>query len=232
MTTFYKKDTTQGVNQLSEEESKHCSQVLRHKIGDEIIVFDGKGGKHRSKLTLVSKKVCEFEIIESTVSTRKSFYIHLAIAPTKNTDRLEWMIEKICEIGVDEVTFIETNHSERRKLRIDRLEKKAISAMKQSGNQWLLQINELTGIREFIQASETDQHFIAHVSTQHPYLYTVAQPNKSSTVLIGPEGDFSEDEMKYAIENGFKPVSLGQNTLRTETAGLIACSMINFLNNA
>lgn len=231
MNIFYKKELTEGVNNLSEEESRHCSQVLRHPKGDEILIFDGIGGKHRAMLTQVSKKMCAFEIQSSEIVPKKRFKIHLAIAPTKNIDRMEWLTEKLSEIGVDEITFIQTKHSERKKLRVDRLEKKAISAMKQSGNPFLLQINNLTSFNDFVSGCESDLKLIAHVDESHTYLKNMLKAKRSVTILIGPEGDFSKEEVAFAKEMGFQPVSLGQNTLRTETAGFVACCMVNIENS-
>ena len=230
MTVFYKKQLIDGVNSLSEDESKHCAQVLRYQKGDEILIFDGKGGKHQAVLTLVSKKVCEFEIQSSEVVTEKSFYTHLAVAPTKNADRMEWLTEKLTEIGVDEITFIQTKHSERKKLRLDRLEKKAVSAMKQSGNPFLPKINSLVNFNDLTSACTSELKLIAHVEGSHSYLKDTLKPERSVTILIGPEGDFSVEEVALAKEKGFQPVSLGQNTLRTETAGFVACCMVNTVN--
>lgn len=230
MTIFYHNTLKEGENELSEEESKHCSQVLRHKAGDAIMVFDGNGGQHGSVLTQVGKKKCIFEITESNYAPNKSFKIHLGLAPTKNADRMEWMIEKLSEIGVDEVSFIQAQHSERKKLRLDRLQKKAISAMKQSGNPFLLKINELIPFQQFIKESTSDLKLIAHVDDSHQYLSEAALQQKSIIILIGPEGDFSNDEISKAKDAGFQTVSLGQNTLRTETAGFVACCMINTIN--
>ena len=230
MTVFYKKDLSEGVNTLPEDESKHCTQVLRHQKGDEILIFDGKGGKHRSVLTLVGKKSCEFEILASDIIPQKAFRIHLAIAPTKNMDRMEWLVEKLSEIGVDEITFIQTKHSERKKLRLDRLEKKAISAMKQSGNPFLMVLNDLTPYEHFLKTINSDMKLIAHVDDSHSYITSIIKPTKSICILIGPEGDFGLNEVESAKKAGFQTVSLGKNTLRTETAGFVACCMINSLN--
>ncbi len=230
MTIFYQKTLKEGVNTLPEEESKHCAQVLRHQNGDEILIFDGNGGIHRSILTQVSKKSCVYEITESKYEPKKKFSIHLAIAPTKNADRMEWLIEKLSEIGVDEVSFIQTKHSERKKMRLDRLEKKAVSAMKQSGNPFLLKINELITFDQFLSKDQSSIKLIAHVDDSHTYASDSIQANESVTILIGPEGDFSLEEVTKAKEAEFKAVSLGQNTLRTETAGFVACCYINNAN--
>ncbi len=230
MSVFYQKNLTEGKNTLSEEESKHCALVLRHKEGDEIKVFDGIGGKHDAVLTYVSKKSCEFEIIRSVKTSLKKFSIHLGIAPTKNADRMEWMVEKLSELGVDEITLLETAHSERRKLRLDRLEKKAISAMKQSGNPFLLKINPLVGLDNFIMTSNADIKLITHVDDKNDYFSDLIKPNKSIAILVGPEGDFSGEEIRIAQMHGFKTASLGQNVLRTETAGISVCCMVNVVN--
>ncbi len=230
MAIFYEKGISEGVRTLSEEESKHCAQVLRHKSGDEILIIDGNGGKHHAILSQVSKKSCSFDIIRSEIEPGKNFNTHLAIAPTKNADRMEWLVEKLGEIGVDELTFIRTQHSERKHLRQDRLEKKAISAMKQSGSSFKLKINEMVDLELFIDQANADKKFIAHVDPSHPYLGNTIDPGKKSCLLIGPEGDFSKKELDIAMKNGFDPVSLGKNTLRTETAGLIACCLVNSIN--
>lgn len=231
MTIFYEKEVINGIRHLSEEESKHCLQVLRHKTGDEILIFDGNGGKHQAVLTQLSKKMCSFDIISSKVQPQKNFSIHLAIAPTKNADRMEWLVEKLSELGVDELTLLQTKHSERKKLRVDRLEKKVVSAMKQSGNPFKLKINELINFHEFLKSSNSDHKLIAHVDSTHRYFGNSIVPNKSIGILIGPEGDFSKEEVSTAIDSDWKPVSLGQNTLRTETAGFVACCAVNFANN-
>lgn len=230
MTIFYEKGISEGLRSLSEDESKHCSQVLRHTVGDEILIFDGVGGQHHAILTHVSKKKCQFDIINSISAKKKPFYIHLAIAPTKSTDRMEWMVEKLSEIGVDEITFIQTHHSERRKLRIDRMEKKVISAMKQSKNPFKLILNELTNFDKVIAENKTEENWIAHVAPQYGHLSEVSFPDKSTLILIGPEGDFSKEELSLAMKNSFIPISLGKNTLRTETAGFVACCLINSTN--
>lgn len=230
MTIFYQEDINKGVHQLTEEDAKHCVQVLRKQVGDEIMVFDGMGGKHKAVLQQVSKKNCQFEITSSTIADRKPFRIHLAIAPTKNTDRMEWMIEKLSELGIDEVTFLESHHSERRKLRMDRLEKKVISAMKQSGNPWKLKLHELTPFSKFIQQDSSQCKIMGYLGDELRHLGQVVQPKQSVTILIGPEGDFSVSEVEEATHNKYIPVSFGKTTLRTETAGLMACCCVNFIN--
>lgn len=230
MTVFYEKSISEGQRHLSEDESKHCAQVLRKKPGDHVQIFDGMGGLYTVALTEVNKRACQFEVVEETHRAQKPFRLHLAIAPTKNIDRMEWMVEKLGELGVDEITFLKTENSERTKLRIDRLERKAVSAMKQSKYPFLTHINDVRSFKELIQSTNDSEKWIAHVDHEHSYLGTVAKPNKTTMILIGPEGDFSPREVQEATEAGFQAVSLGQTTLRTETAGLAACHLINVIN--
>lgn len=232
MTVFYEKEVINGARTLSEEESKHCSQVLRHQTGDEVIIFDGIGGKHRAVLSEVTKKSCSFDILSSQIEPTKDFSIHLAIAPTKNADRMEWLVEKLSELGVNEISLLQTKHSERKKLRIDRLEKKVISAMKQSGNPFKLKINEVVNLHEFLKTNTSDTKLIAHVDPSHPHIGSLLKPSRPVCLLIGPEGDFSQEEVAVAVDAGFQPVSLGNNTLRTETAGFVACCAVNLVNNS
>lgn len=229
MTVFFEPHISTGIRSLSEEESKHCYSVLRHKVGDEIILMDGIGTVMSARLSSVGKKICEFEELERKVADPKSFRIHLGIAPTKNVDRMEWMVEKLGEIGVDEITFLKAANSERSKIRIDRLKRKALSAMKQSKYPFLLQINELTTLNDFLTRSQSDEKWIAHVG-EHPYLADMCKKEQSVTLLIGPEGDFSLNELELAQNQGFRPISLGTTTLRTETAGLMACHFVNVVN--
>ncbi|MEQ8552779.1 MAG: RsmE family RNA methyltransferase [Cyclobacteriaceae bacterium] len=217
---------------LDGDEFKHCIRVLRKKTGDLIGVFDGKGSYFTTKIDAVAKDHCTLEILEKKVVQQKTFHTHLAIAPTKSMDRMEWMTEKLGELGIDEITFIHTHHAERPKIKTDRLEKKAISAMKQSKSGFLLKVNPLTRFIDFIKTnSNLENKYLAAVKPDLPPLKQLASPGTTSLILIGPEGDFSADEITHASNNGFKLVSLGQNTLRTETAGLIACHTLNLVND-
>lgn len=231
MDTFYEKEVKSGCRHLDDVESKHCAQVLRHESGDEVLIMDGQGGLFNARLSEVHKKKCVFEIISETISEPKNFFVHLAIAPTKSMDRIEWMVEKLCEIGVDKITFINTNRSERKKLRMDRLEKKTISALKQSKNPFKTQINEFQPFSNFINESKIDNRFIAHVDSSRPYLGELVKQKTDTLILVGPEGDFKEEEIKLAMDHKYVPVSLGQSTLRTETAGFAACHLINVVNS-
>ncbi|MEM8939916.1 MAG: RsmE family RNA methyltransferase [Bacteroidota bacterium] len=230
MNRFYNENAREGTHVLSEEESRHCSLILRHQEGDKIVILDGKGGIHKSLLTQINKRSCKYEILESNYAEKKDFEVHLVIAPTKNIDRIEWLIEKLEETGIDKITFIETQNSERRKLRLERLEKKAISAMKQSGSPFLIEINNLTNFNSAVSTINDRIKLIANVNMSNTHISQHLKPNENTTILIGPEGDFSDDELRIAKGWGFIPTSLGNNTLRTETAGLMACSFINFIN--
>jgi len=230
MNTYYEKGVSSGIHHLNEEESKHCAQVLRQQVKDKIEIVDGLGTRYKASLTKVYKKKCEFEIISRHTSKPKPFYVHLAIAPTKSMDRVEWMVEKLCEIGVDKITFLATKHSERRKLKIDRLEKKIIGALKQSKNSFKTQINELQPFSNFIKEVKIENRFIAHVNPDHRYLGELTKPETDTLILVGPEGDFTDEELDAAKGENFILVSLGQSTLRTETAGLLACHLVNVIN--
>ncbi|NQZ75550.1 MAG: 16S rRNA (uracil(1498)-N(3))-methyltransferase [Ekhidna sp.] len=230
MSVFYQKNISKGDHFLSEEESKHCVQVLRRQKGDEIVIFDGLGSQFTAQLTEVNKKKCTFDILSEERKSPREYKIHLAIAPTKNMDRMEWMVEKLVEIGVDKITLIQTDHSERRKIRLDRLEKKAISAMKQSKNAFLPELSELTPFNDLMKNVSHQTRLIAHVDQKNTYITTEIQPKTDTIILIGPEGDFSKEEITLALDSGFRPVSLGENTLRTETAGLVACCLLNSYN--
>lgn len=217
---------------LSEEESQHCVKVLRNTSGSEINITDGKGGIYVARITNPHPRHCEFEIKEKQVQPRpRNFRLHIAIAPTKNIERLEWMVEKCTEIGVDEITPLLCRFSERKQLRTDRLEKIVLSAAKQSLTAYLPKLNPLTDYNEFIRNAREETRFIAHCYKEDKReLRMEIQRGKSCLVLIGPEGDFSEQEVCDALSLGFVPVSLGKTRLRTETAGVVACHTAVLLN--
>jgi 16S rRNA (uracil1498-N3)-methyltransferase len=207
---------------LSAEESKHCVRVLRHKNGDIINVIDGKGNFYKTEITDANPQKCGVKIIsKKQITTPKSYHLHIAISPTKNADRIEWMLEKCTELGVDEFSFIICKRTEKTGVKTDRLKKIAESAVKQSIQALLPTINEAQTFRDFIgKQKNTHSKYIAHcLETNKIDLHSVLQNNKS-LILIGPEGDFTEDEIKLAIENQFQPITLGNTRLRTETAGL------------
>ena len=240
MNLFYCKDITpEGFCTLDAEESRHAVRVLRLREGDEINVTDGRGNLYRCRIVTADDRACVIEAAEQEFSTLHSpFSIHLAVAPTKNPSRMEWLVEKAVEIGVGEITLLECDHSERTFLKTDRLEKVAISAMKQSLHTLLPEIHPAVPLKDWLtkplsHSATQPLKFIAHCEADKPRspLATVLQPGKDAVVLIGPEGDFSEEEIARALECGFQPVSLGPSRLRTETAALYAVTAFNLIND-
>ena len=220
---------------LSEEESGHCVRVLRYSVGDEILITDGKGTTYTARITNPHPKHCDFEIISrEKQEPHHHFHMHIAVAPTKNIERLEWAIEKCVEIGVDEITPLLCRFSERKQLRTDRLEKIILSAAKQSLTPYLPVLHDLTPYDEFISRQKEDvstQKFIAHCYKEDKrVLKNEIEQGRDVLVLIGPEGDFSEQEIAEALAIGFIPVSLGESRLRTETAAVVACHTAVLIN--
>ncbi|MBL4863036.1 MAG: 16S rRNA (uracil(1498)-N(3))-methyltransferase [Crocinitomicaceae bacterium] len=206
---------------LSEDESKHIIRVLRMKQGDQIGVLDGNGGSYTCEIVNDNPKKCGLQIIEEIRDPRQNQDIHIAIGPTKQMERLEWFIEKATEIGLTELTLISCTNSERSKIKIDRLMKKAVSAMKQSHRTFLPKINELTNISTFIK--DHPNGLIAHCYDEDRHAMEDVFNAKNCPILIGPEGDFTKEEIEFALLNGYKTITLGKNRLRTETAALYAC---------
>ncbi len=231
MYLFYTPDIEEA-RVLSEEESGHCVRVLRYANGDEILLTDGRGMTYTARITNAHPKHCAFEIIQAEKQVKSHpFHLHLAIAPPKNIERLEWCVEKCTEIGVDEITPLLCRFSERKQLRVDRLEKIILSAAKQSLTPYLPKLNELTPYSEFMSAERGGDTFIAHCyKDEKKLLKDLIVPRHDVTVLIGPEGDFSEQEVALAIAKGYQPVSLGNSRLRTETAGVVACHTAVLMN--
>jgi len=228
---FYQPEIPNGIHHLDPEESRHCAKVLRKKPGDLIQLTDGKGKRYHALLTESKPDKCSFKISSSEQEHPRSFYTHIALAPTKNPDRTEWFVEKAIEIGIDEISFILCDNSERAAIKTDRLEKLAVSAMKQSLRCTLTKINHMVLVSEFVKTAKADSKFIAYVDQSNPdHLLKQVSPKSNYIVLIGPEGDFSKKELDMAIETGYKKVSLGSNRLRTETAGLVACHILNLVN--
>ena len=219
------------VHELPADEASHAVKVLRLTAGDEIMLMDGQGIFYRAVVTVASNHHCMYDIQETLPQERPwQGHIHLAIAPTKLMDRMEWMVEKIVEIGVDEITFLDCQFSERRVVKTQRLEKIAVSAMKQSRKAWKTEIHEMTVFNDFIAADRKGHQYIAHCYEEVERLFLFDQmktlaPTEDVTILIGPEGDFSIDEVRMATEKGFESVHLGSSRLRTETAGMSAVMM-------
>ena len=214
--------------QLSEEESRHCVKVMRHREGDEVYVTDGRGALYTCHIVKADARGCQLAI-DKREERQQRHYLHMAVAPTKNTDRFEWFVEKAVEMGVSRITPIICRHSERTNLRIDRLERLAHAAAKQSLKCILPQIDEPTNITDIIKQTSVNQRYILHCKdAEKPHLFNAATQKGSSTIiLIGPEGDFSDEEIALAVEHSFTAASLGPERLRTETAAMTACHIIN-----
>lgn len=217
---------------LDEDESAHCAKVLRLRAGDAITVIDGCGGMYNAELTICDKRNCAARITELVTDVYKRPYRnHVAIAPTKNIDRLEWFVEKAVEFGIDEITPLLCDHSERKILKLDRLQKIAVSAVKQSGNVIIPIINELTPFSDFVKTATADRRLIAHCEPgQKIFLADNVERGQCVITLIGPEGDFSDQEIQLALNSGYLPTSLGNTRLRTETAGISVCAYLAMKN--
>ncbi len=237
MILFYTNNVKGDIAELSQEEAMHCVKTLRKKVGDVIQFVDGDGNFYTGKVIGLDKKSVSIGI-ENVVTcfNQRNHYLHIAIAPTKNIDRFEWFLEKATEFGIDEITPLHSFHSERKNVREDRLEKVVIAAMKQSLKAYLPKINPLTTFKDFLNLVKNveSQKFIAHcqedLSGAKPHLKDAAKQGQKVTILIGPEGDFSLNEVQSALTHDFQPISLGKERLRTETAGLAACHIVNLLN--
>jgi len=231
MQIFYAPDISSKTYTLNEEESKHCIRVLRLNTGDEITLVDGKGGLFKTRIVNPEVKRCQVEVFESfSEFEKRDYYLHIAIAPTKNIERFEWFLEKATEIGIDEITPLLCEHSERKVINNERLEKVIISAVKQSIKAYVPKLNALTPFKQFIQSQNPENLYIAHCQRKGlNHLKNELHLNRNVTVLIGPEGDFSPDEVSKAIQLAIKEVSLGNSRLRTETAGIVACQIVNLI---
>ena len=239
MHLFYTPDITAETYTLSEEESKHSIRVLRLRIGDKLVLIDGKGGWYNAVIKDDNPKSCMVEIVETKKEYEKrNHYLHIAIAPTKNMNRLEWFAEKATEIGIEEISILNCINNKRTVVKNERINRVAISAIKQSYKSYLPKINDMTDFEKFIDSQNefSGQKFIAHC-------YPRANSNKEKShiknsytkggdviILIGPEGDFSPEEVKLALDKGFEEISFGTARLRTETAALYACSTIDIIN--
>jgi 16S rRNA (uracil1498-N3)-methyltransferase len=233
MHIFYTPDIDSTEYVLSEEESKHCTKVLRLSRGAIISLIDGKGGLYTAEIISENKKTVTVKVIDTLLSYQKrDYYLHIAIAPTKNIDRLEWFLEKATEIGIDEITPVICTRSERRILKEDRLNKVITSAVKQSLQAYHPLLNPYVELSEFLKISHQGTKMIAHCVDDKPRNYINQIPNldRRYTILIGPEGDFTPEEIQVALDSDFKPLTLGNTRLRTETAALAACFEVSYLN--
>lgn len=241
---FFYVPNASSVNELPEEEAQHAVRVLRMEMGDEMMLMDGEGIFYRAIVTEATKKRCLYRIEESLPQERQwQPHLHLAMAPTKNMDRTEWFAEKATEIGFDELTFLRCRWSERTVIKTERVEKILVSAMKQSHKAWKPILNEMVDFKAFLQEikerenrnGKVMQKFICHCYEEEGLGEKVAlkdalKSGEDVLVMVGPEGDFSIDEVKMAEANGFQSVSLGKSRLRTETAALVAVHLMNLIN--
>ncbi len=233
MHLFYTPDIVADSYTLSEEESNHCNKVLRLKSGDKVHLIDGKGGLYTAEIVEATKRAVHLQVVaKRTEFGKRNHHLHIAIAPTKNIDRIEWFLEKATEIGIDEITPIICDRSERKVVKIERLEKVVTSAVKQSLTAYHPKVNEAVTFSQFLKANDADINLIAHCedNAERKAITQLIKAHQKYLILIGPEGDFSTKEIDLALEKGFKPVTLGNTRLRTETAGLAACFEINYLN--
>lgn len=218
---------------LPESDSAHCVRVLRMTEGDDLQVVDGKGNIFHCRLALAHQKHAQVEILScERIEPSWQGAITVAVAPTKNMDRMEWLVEKLVEMGVDRIVPLSCRYSERKEIKTERLLKIAVSAMKQSLKATLPVISEMTPLAAFIAADTSEQKFVAYCAPEIPRrrLVSLYRPGLSATILIGPEGDFSQKEISDTIAAGYQPVTLGDTRLRTETAAMVACSMFHTIN--
>jgi 16S rRNA (uracil1498-N3)-methyltransferase len=233
MHVFYTPDITADRYELNAEESWHCIKVLRLVTGDVVHLIDGRGGLYEAEILNDSRKAVTLGILKTTRGYQKrNHHLHLAVAPTKNIDRLEWFLEKATEIGIDEITPLICDRSERKVVKEDRLNKVITSAVKQSLQAYHPVLHDTTGFKDFIQRSSADIKMIAHCVDSEPrkFISDIIRTGGNYLILIGPEGDFTPNEVALALQNDFKPLTLGNTRLRTETAALAACFEVNYLN--
>lgn len=233
MQLFYFKNIDAQSTSFSfdKEESKHIAKVLRKKEGDILFVTNGLGYLFKTEITLASDSKCTVEIQKIEMANDSKYHLHLAVAPTKMNDRYEWFLEKATEIGVQEITPIICDHSERKIIKTERFDKIVLSAMKQSNQLFLPTLNEPISFKEFVKKSIDGQKFIAHCEeSDKKTLKEVLKNHEDCIILIGPEGDFSLKEIELAIQNNYNPVSLGHTRLRTETAAVVACHTVALIN--
>jgi len=233
MHIFYTPDITQNTYTLNEEESKHCVRVLRLPVGSLVNLVDGKGGFYTAEITSDNPKKVSLAVLNVEEAYQKrNHYLHIAVAPTKNIDRIEWFLEKATELGIDEITPIISDRSERRIVKEDRLNKVITAAVKQSIKAYHPKLNDAISYDSFLKIPFDGDKLIAHCidNVEKKYISDLVRPRERYLILIGPEGDFTPDEVNLALNKGFKALTLGQNRLRTETAALATCFEINYLN--
>ena len=229
---FYSQNIKDGKIILEEEEAKHALKVLRLKANEEVMVINGTGGLYHCRLDQCSKKEVSAAIINEQLNHKaRPYSIHIAIAPTKNISRFEWFLEKSTEIGIDKISPILCHRSERKIIKNERLQRVLLAACKQSQKAYLPSLAPLEKFEHFVNNCKEQNKFIAHCDYENnQQLLHLAKAKKEVLIMIGPEGDFSEKEVDFAISKGFLAVGLGKERLRTETAGLVACQSIHFIN--
>lgn len=224
-------DPQQSSLELPKHETRHLTKVLRKKTGDQFHITDGQGNLYAATLGLVTSNRCEIELAFAKAEPPKNPQLHIAIAPTKMNDRMEWFLEKATEIGISQISPIICERSERRKVNHERFEKIVVSAMQQSAQLWMPKVNPSISFNEFIDVDHSETICIAHcMDGTEPYLKNQLTRGGNATILIGPEGDFTPAELQKALKIGAHPVTLGKNRLRTETAGVYSCTIFNSLN--
>lgn len=231
MHVFYTPDIATSC-ELPEEEAGHCLRVLRLTMGDEVMLTDGKGSFYKAVISAATGKRCQVKVVKELPQEKGwNGWLHVAMAPTKNMDRTEWFVEKATEIGFDELTFLNSRYSERKVIKTERVEKILVSAVKQSLKASKPVLHEMTDFNKFIAQDFKGQKFICHCNEgEKKLLKEVIVPGEDAVILIGPEGDFSEEEVAKALSCGFQPISLGKSRLRTETAALVAVHTLNLFN--
>ena len=227
---FYQPDIEAG--ELTKEDTQHAVRVLRMKEGDELWLMDGRGVFYRAEISAASNHKCAYHILETLPQERTWLgHLHIAMAPTKLNDRTEWMAEKATEVGVDEFSFLDCQFSERKNLKTGRIDKIVVSAMKQSHKAWKPVVNDMLSFTQCVKEERKGQKYICHCyEGERPNLFDVLKREEDATVMIGPEGDFSIEEVRLAESLGWKSVSLGKSRLRTETAALMAVTMMQLKN--
>lgn len=228
MNVFYSTDINEKEIILCDQEARHCSRVLRKSVGDEIIILDGEGSIYESEIITISKGKIVLKVINSQLTLRNTALPHIAFGMIKNLGRMEWMMEKLTEIGVLKITPLICNRSERRTLKTVRLEKVLIAAMKQSMRRYLPKLNEPVSVNEFVNSVNSESKIIASYDKDIQELKNLKKIHPGPVIMIGPEGDFTNSELNSAISAGFQRVNLGNSRLRTETAAVVATTILNF----
>lgn len=227
---FFSDQIKDQIIHLIEDEARHCSKVLRKQIGDHIQVLDGKGNRYTAKIQSIDKREVQANITKKVTDPPTPYQVHLAIAPTKNISRLEWCIEKACELGIQSISPILCQRSERKVIKHDRLQKIIMAAVKQSQKAYLPALHPLKSLKEYLKQDLSGQKLICHCAYENnTHIAKLYNKQSSVHIMIGPEGDFHEEEVSLALQAGFQSAGLGQQRLRTETAGVYACSIIHTL---